>query len=139
MPCSICGTIVGGGDGMVCMGCGNIETPLQANASSFNSPSGMCLQCGGRGVDLEPHLERLVLDKRITPRGVLETVDASSALQYLLKGKLRPYADLPFVELPDDARTHTLYGLKIRGTSHLLRARPGPRRRHRLQADRSVA
>ena len=126
----------GGAGSPVCAGCGNVETPLQANASSFSSPGGMCLQYGGRGVDLEPHLERLVPDDRITPRGVLEAVDAPSAFQYLLKGKLELYADLPFVELPDDARTHILYGLEIRGTSHLLRARTGPRRRHRLQAGR---
>ncbi|HUT20109.1 MAG TPA: hypothetical protein VM366_13220, partial [Anaerolineae bacterium] len=50
-------------------------------------------------------------------RKVLETVDASSAFQYLLKGKLEPYADLPFVELPDEARTHILYGVERRGSS----------------------
>ena len=121
---------------MVCAGCGNVETPLQANVFSFNSPSGMCLQCGGRGLDFELHMERLVPDDQITLRKVLETVDASSAFQYLLKGKLEPYADLPFVQLPDDARTHILYGVEARGTSHLLRARTGPRRRHRLQAGR---
>jgi len=33
MPCSICGTIVGGAGGPVCAGCGNVETPLQANVA----------------------------------------------------------------------------------------------------------
>lgn len=48
-------------------------------------------------------------------RGALEAVDASSAFQYLLKGKLEPYADLPYIELPEDPVTHTLYGARSEG------------------------
>ena len=117
MPCSACGGTVSGTDGLACADCGNVETRLQANAFSFNALNGMCLQCEGRGTHFELDMNKLVPDDRITLRGVLQAVDAASSFQYLLKGKLKAYADAPFVKLPGDAKTHILYGVEIRGAS----------------------
>jgi excinuclease UvrABC ATPase subunit len=117
MPCPDCGTLVGGAAGMRCAGCGRVERPLQPNAFSFNSPSSMCLHCEGRGVEHELHTDRLVPDDQTTLRGVLARVDASSSCQTLLTGRLKPYAGRPFADLPDDARTHTLYGVKAWGAT----------------------
>jgi len=117
MPCPVCGATVGGTAGMRCASCGHVTPPLPANTFSFNSPSGMCLHCEGRGVDYQLHLDRLVPDDRITLRGVLEAVDAASSFGYMLRGRLKPYADRPFVEVPEEARTHILYGVETRGIS----------------------
>ena len=48
IACSICGAGVGAD--LVCEQCGNVEERLEANHFSANSPTGMCLQCEGRGV-----------------------------------------------------------------------------------------
>jgi excinuclease ABC subunit A len=116
-PCRTCGATVGGTAGTACPECGHIEPPLQANTFSFNSPSGMCLHCEGRGTDYQLHVDRLVPDDQITLRGVLEDVDAASSFGYLLRGRLKTYADRPFAEMPDEARTHILYGVETRGIS----------------------
>ncbi|MFN2131079.1 MAG: ABC-ATPase UvrA, partial [Anaerolineae bacterium] len=117
MPCPVCGATVGGTAGMRCASCGHVTPPLQANTFSFNSPSGMCLHCEGRGTDYQLHVDRLVPDEQITLRGVLEGVDAASSFGYMLRGRLKRYADVPFTEMPDEARTLILYGVETRGIS----------------------
>ncbi|MBN1889734.1 MAG: excinuclease ABC subunit UvrA [Thermoflexales bacterium] len=112
MPCSLCGTSVGGD--LACEQCGNVEERLAANVFSFNSPNGMCLACEGRGVHFELAMDRLVPDEAITLSQVLARAGALSTFQHLLKGRLKPYADTPFRQMPDEARDHILYGLEIR-------------------------
>jgi excinuclease ABC A subunit len=111
MACSICGKTVGGD--LVCEQCGNVEERMEANYFSANSPRGMCLQCEGRGVHFELVMEKLVPDASITLRQVLVNAGVQSSFQHLLKGRLKPYADTPFSQMPDDAREHILYGVEI--------------------------
>jgi excinuclease ABC subunit A len=111
IACSICGRTVGGD--LVCEGCGNVEERLEAKAFSANSPTGMCLQCEGRGVHFELVMEKLVPDENITLRQVLANAGVLNSFQYLLKGRLKPYVDTPFSQMPIEAREHILYGVEI--------------------------
>ncbi len=111
MACSICGASVGGD--LVCERCGNVEERLEANYFSANSPTGMCLQCEGRGVHFELVMEKLIPDANITLRQMLANAGVLSSFRYLLKGRLKPYADTPFSQMPDEAREHILYGVEV--------------------------
>jgi excinuclease ABC subunit A len=132
IACSRCGTAVG--SDLACGQCGNVEERLAANAFSFNSPNGMCLNCAGRGIHFELVMDKLVPDDTITLSQVLAQVGALSTFQHLLKGRLKPYADVPFRHMPEEARNHILYGLEIRNPyrnrshnlfDHLKRHRDG--------------
>ncbi len=118
MACSICGTTVGGD--LVCERCGNAEERLEAHYFSANSPTGMCLQCEGRGVHFELVMEKLIPDANITLTQMLANAGVLSSFRHLIKGRLKPYADTPFSQMPDEAREHILYGVEIQ--------RPYPRR-----------
>jgi excinuclease ABC A subunit len=111
MACSICGTTVGGD--LVCERCGNAEERLEANYFSANSPKGMCLQCEGRGVHFELVMEKLVPDANITLRQVLANAGVLASFRHLIKGRLKPYVNTPFSQMPDDAREHILYGVQV--------------------------
>ena len=110
MACSHCGTTVGGD--LVCDECGNKEERLEANYFSANSPTGMCLQCEGRGVHFELVMEKLVPDANITLRQMLEHAGVLASFQHLIKRRLKPYVDTPFYQMPDEAREHILYGVE---------------------------
>jgi excinuclease ABC subunit A len=112
IACSVCGTAVGGD--LVCGQCGNVEERLEANAFSANSPTGMCLACEGRGVHFELVMEKLVPDANITLRQMLANAGVLSSFGYLLRGRLKPYVDTPFSQMPDDAKEHILYGVQVR-------------------------
>ena len=111
MACSSCGTAVGGD--LVCGRCGNTQERLQANSFSANSPRGMCLQCEGRGVRFELVMEKLVPDASTTLAQVLANAGVLSTFRHLLRGRLKPYADTPFSQMPDDAREHILSGVQV--------------------------
>ena len=111
MACSICGTIVGGD--LVCERCGNAEERLEAHYFSANSPTGMCLQCEGRGVHFELVMEKLIPDANITLTQMLVNAGVLSSFRHLIKGRLKPYADTPFSQMPDEAREHILYGVQV--------------------------
>ncbi len=111
MACSICGTIVGGD--LVCERCGNAEERLEAHYFSANSPTGMCLQCEGRGVHFELVMEKLIPDANITLTQMLANAGVLSSFRHLIKGRLKPYADTPFSQMPDEAREHILYGVQV--------------------------
>lgn len=111
IACSNCGTTVG--SDLVCEKCGNMEERLEANYFSANSPTGMCLQCEGRGVHFELVMEKLVPDANITLTQMLANAGVLSSFQYLTKGRLKPYVDTPFSQMPDEAREHILYGVEV--------------------------
>jgi excinuclease ABC A subunit len=98
---------------LVCGECGNVEERLEANYFSANSPNGMCLQCEGRGVHFELVMEVLVPDEDTTLRQMLVKAGVFSSFQYLIKGRLKPYVDTPFSEMPEEAREHILYGVEV--------------------------
>ncbi|MBN1429332.1 MAG: excinuclease ABC subunit UvrA [Anaerolineae bacterium] len=111
VTCSSCGTLLGGS--WICSRCGNSEEKLSSNAFSFNSPNGMCLACSGRGTRFELVMERLVPDASFTLRQVLANVGMLSSFQYLLKGRLKQYADTPFCQMPADAQEQILHGVTV--------------------------
>jgi excinuclease ABC A subunit len=111
IACSNCGTTVG--SDLVCERCGNVEERLEANYFSANSPTGMCLQCEGRGVHFELVMEKLVPDANITLTQMLANAGVLSSFQYLVKGRLKPYVDTPFSQMPDEAKEHILYGVEV--------------------------
>ena len=88
IACSICGTTVG--SDLVCERCGNAEERLEANYFSANSPTGMCLQCEGRGVHFELVMEKLVPDANITLHQMLANAGVLASFRHLLKGRLKP-------------------------------------------------
>ncbi len=111
ITCSVCDENVGGD--LACERCGNLEERLEANYFSANSPTGMCLQCEGRGVHFDLVMEKLVPDATVTLRQLLANAGVLSSFQYLLKGRLKPYVDTPFSQMPDEAREHILYGVQV--------------------------
>jgi len=111
MACSVCGETVG--DDLVCIGCGNAEERLEASYFSANSPTGMCIQCEGRGVHYELVMEKLVTESNLTLTQMLANVGVISSFRHLLKGRLEKYADTPFSQMPDEAREHILYGVQV--------------------------
>jgi excinuclease ABC subunit A len=111
IACSACGATVGGD--LVCEQCGNAEERLEANYFSANSPTGMCLQCEGRGVRFELVMEKLVPDDNITLRQMLANAGVLSSFGYLLRGRLKPYVDTSFSQMPDEAKEHILYGVQV--------------------------
>ncbi len=111
IACSICGTFVGGD--LVCGQCGNTEERLEANYFSANSPTGMCLQCEGRGVHFELVMEKLVPDANLTLTQLLANAGVLASFRHLIRGRLKPYADTPFSQMPDEAREHILYGVQL--------------------------
>jgi excinuclease ABC subunit A len=111
IACSICGTIVSGD--LVCDQCGNVEERLEANYFSANSPKGMCLQCEGRGVHFELVMEKLVPDANMTLNQILANAGVLSSFGHLIRGRLKPYTDTPFSQLPEEAREHILYGVQV--------------------------
>ena len=46
-------------------------------------------------------------------RQVLANAGVLSSFRHLMKGRLKPYVDTPFSQMPDDAREHILYGVQV--------------------------
>ncbi len=111
IACSSCGTTVG--RDLVCDRCGNIEERMEANTFSANSPTGMCLQCEGRGVHFELVIEKLIPEEDMTLVQVLANSGVLSSFRHLLKGRLKSYQNTPFWEMPAEAREHILYGVAL--------------------------
>ncbi len=112
MACPACGASVG--QDMVCGQCGRTAERLTAGYFSFNSPRGMCLACEGRGVHFELVLEKLLPHPDTTMRQLYANAGSLSSFQYLLNGRLKPYADRPFAEAPAEMQEHALYGVPLR-------------------------
>jgi excinuclease ABC A subunit len=58
-------------------------------------------------------MEKLVPDANITLTQMLAKAGVLSSFRHLIKGRLKPYADTPFSQMPDEAREHILYGIEI--------------------------
>lgn len=97
-----------------CPQCGSPALGVRSGYFSYNSPLGMCLRCQGRGSLFELNMEQLLPSPQTTMRQLLARADSLSSFNYLLKGMLKPYADIPFGEAPPSARQHILYGICMR-------------------------
>jgi excinuclease ABC A subunit len=58
-------------------------------------------------------MEKLVPEANITLTQMLINAGVLSSFRHLIKGRLKPYADKPFSQMPDDAREHILYGVQV--------------------------
>ncbi len=99
--------------GTNCPHCGQPAEFLTSGFFSYNSPLGMCLRCQGRGYLFELNLEKLLPTPDTTPRQMLQHAGSQTTFNYLLKNLFKEYADRPFREMPESARTHLLYGLPV--------------------------
>ena len=100
-----------------CVRCGISLPDLSPQLFSFNNPKGACPECGGLGVKqfFDPHL--ICPDPRLSiNQGALAPWRGSSPMSYghqLLASLARHYGfslDLPFKDLPDQAKEAILHG-----------------------------
>ena len=109
-PCPACGALVGVASR--CPKCSGAVQRLPASAFSFNSPSGMCLNCYGRGYVVDLQEDQLVADDR---RPLVKAL--AWPTRTLMRGELHAFAaahgfslDTPFRDLPAEVRHATLHG-----------------------------
>lgn len=107
ISCSRCGAPVG--DGLVCEKCGNREERLGAAYFSFNSPSGMCLKCAGRGSYFEMNTKKLLPNDQVTLRQIFDGIDI---MPYMYR-KFVAHLDTPFSQLPAATQEDALYGRPV--------------------------
>jgi len=110
--CPICKEPVN--DNLECDLCGMIVDRKQIKHFSFNEPSGMCLNCHGRGYTMKITEEMIVKDKN---RNLIQITKAGSAVfadQIRFVEQLPKFYDfdikLPYKDLPDDVKQVFLYG-----------------------------
>ena len=110
--CPICKEPVN--NNLECDLCGMIIERLQIKHFSFNEPSGMCLECRGRGYTSHISEELIVPDDS---KNIVEITKAGSAVfadQLKLVQQLPDFYDFdvntPFRDLPEDIKEMFLYG-----------------------------
>ncbi|MHA2270015.1 MAG: excinuclease ABC subunit UvrA, partial [Promethearchaeota archaeon] len=110
--CPICKEPVN--DNLECDMCGMIIDRLQIKHFSFNEPSGMCLNCRGRGYEMYLTEEMIVKDYN---RNLIQITKAGSAVfadQIRFVEQLPNFYDFdiktPYKDLPEDIKKIFLYG-----------------------------
>ena len=104
ISCSLCGTPVG--EDLICEKCKNTEEKLSADYFSFNSPSGMCLKCSGRGAYFEINMKKLIPDDCITLEQIFKSIEI---MPYFYR-KFSDYLNIPFSHIPDEVKEEILNG-----------------------------
>lgn len=77
---------------------------------SYNSASGMCLHCSGKGAHYEINLEQLVSDDKMTLKEVFIQSKVTPGYMNILKKRFEAYFDMPFVSLPSEVKEEVIYG-----------------------------
>jgi excinuclease ABC A subunit len=110
--CPICKKPVN--DNLECDMCGMIIDRLQIKHFSFNEPSGMCLNCRGRGYEMHITEEMIVQDYN---RNLIQITKAGSAVfadQIRFVEQLPSFYDFniktPYKDLPEEIKKIFLYG-----------------------------
>ena len=110
--CLICGHPVDGN--LSCPTCSMKANSLEIKHFSFNEPSGMCLECKGRGYIQEFREEKIVPDKS---KNLLQICAAGSGAFGDMKNFTKGLAEAlnfdintPYQELPQEIRDVFLYG-----------------------------
>lgn len=110
--CPICKEPVN--DNLECNSCGMIVDRLQIKHFSFNEPSGMCLECKGRGYAMHLTEEMIVQDYN---KNLIQITKAGSAVfadQIRFVEQLPSFYDFdiktPYKDLPEDIKKIFLYG-----------------------------
>ncbi len=123
---------------------GTVLEELSPRAFSFNSPFGSCPECLGLGIQMEPALELVIPDKRLSlADGAIKAWKrCGSGLGRFYNGSVRWLAryfkvsvDTPWHKLPKEVREQILYGEADNGNDYGYEGViPGLRRRF-LQTD----
>ena len=119
---------------LACLEHGVSMDELEPRSFSFNSPFGACPECSGLGTRMEVDPELVVPDPSVSLRdGALAPWGSTTTAEYFfrqvtaLAEALDFSLDVPFAELPADARTAVLYGhrqpIHVRYTNRYGRAR----------------
>ncbi|MHA2391616.1 MAG: excinuclease ABC subunit UvrA [Promethearchaeota archaeon] len=110
--CPICKEPVN--DNLECDSCGMIVDRLQIKHFSFNEPSGMCLECKGRGYAMHLTEDMIVQDYN---RNLIQITKAGSAVfadQIRFVEQLPRFYDFdiktPYKDLPEEIKKIFLYG-----------------------------
>ena len=110
--CPICQERVN--QNMKCDICGMAVDRLQIKHFSFNEPSGMCLECRGRGYSSQLSVDLVIPDKS---KNVIEITKSGAAVfadQLKLVQQLPNFYEFdlntPFKDLPEDIKKMFLYG-----------------------------
>jgi excinuclease ABC subunit A len=94
--------------------CGMIIDRKQIKHFSFNEPSGMCLNCHGRGYTMKITEEMIVKDKNRTLIQITKAGSAVFADQIRFVEQLPKFYDFdikkPYKDIPDDVKQVFLYG-----------------------------
>ena len=96
--------------------CGMKAEKLQIKHFSFNEPSGMCLECNGRGYIMDYTLDRVIPDEKMSIREILKS--ATGAFGDMMKftislAEIMDFSmDEPWCNLEDDIKDVFLYGTK---------------------------
>jgi excinuclease ABC A subunit len=94
--------------------CGMIVDRLQIKHFSFNEPSGMCLECRGRGYTSEISLDLIIPDENMNIIQITKSGSAVFADQLKLVQQLPKFYDFdintPFKDLPPEIKDMYLYG-----------------------------
>jgi excinuclease ABC subunit A len=95
--------------------------PLEPNDFSFNTPSGMCPECQGLGECHEFILDRIIDEKKSIAEDCCSIAGSYQTVHYRnlydnLSSLFHFSVDMPWKDLPQEARQILLYGTKQRWT-----------------------
>lgn len=77
---------------------------------SYNSASGMCLHCSGKGANYEINIDRLVSDDQMTLEEVFIKSKVTPGYMNILKKRFNEYFNRTFVSLPNEVKDEVIYG-----------------------------
>lgn len=83
---------------------------LNPSFFSYNSSSGMCLKCSGRGAYFEINRSALVPNDTITLEAVFKSAQITPGYMRVLERRFSTYFQVPFVSLPEEIKTEAIYG-----------------------------
>lgn len=108
IKCQNCSNIVS--SNLKCSDCGNVEDKLDQSFFSYNSSSGMCMKCSGRGSYFEIDVEQIIPDQNITLEKIFKNVGVTSGYMRVLFNRLGEHFSTSFCELPEEIKYEVLYG-----------------------------
>lgn len=110
--CPICQERVN--QNMECDICGMVVDHLQIKHFSFNEPSGMCLECRGRGYTSQLSVDLIIPDENMNIIQITKSGSAVFADQLKLVQQLPKFYDFdvntPYKDLPEEIKKMLLYG-----------------------------
>lgn len=105
---------------------------------SYNSASGMCVQCSGRGANYEVNIEKLVTDEQMTLKEVFIKAKVTPGYLNVLKRHFEDYFDMPFRTLPEEIKNEAIYGRYENGKNSYCLTKAYESRYHKGEAVNDV-